>query len=215
MKRAWLWASLLVVGVIGALVGDAGTFTLPARASAPHLTIDPSFGIHNIDHMIFIVQENRSFDSYFGTFPGANGIPKRQGGGFNVCVPDSRANGICRRPYHDTNVFDEGGPHNVNASRTTVDGGRMDGSIRALYRIGNACRSNPARPGCKQATPGPKGAPDVMGFHTAHEIPNYWAYARRLRAARSHVRADRLVDPPVASVPVSGWSATRPDLPTP
>jgi len=28
-----------------------------------------------IQHIIFIIQENHSFDNYFGTFPGANGIP--------------------------------------------------------------------------------------------------------------------------------------------
>src|ERR1700748_336948 len=27
-----------------------------------------------IEHFIFIIQENRSFDNYFGTSPGANGI---------------------------------------------------------------------------------------------------------------------------------------------
>jgi len=28
-----------------------------------------------IDHFVYIIQENISFDHYFGTFPGANGIP--------------------------------------------------------------------------------------------------------------------------------------------
>ena len=28
-----------------------------------------------LQHLIFIVQENHSFDNYFGTFPGANGLP--------------------------------------------------------------------------------------------------------------------------------------------
>jgi len=28
-----------------------------------------------IDHIIFIIQENHSFDNYFGTYPGANGFP--------------------------------------------------------------------------------------------------------------------------------------------
>ena len=31
-------------------------------------------GLSNIKHIIFMVQENRSFDSYFGTYPGADGI---------------------------------------------------------------------------------------------------------------------------------------------
>ena len=32
-------------------------------------------GIHKIRHVIVVMQENRSFDSYFGTYPGADGIP--------------------------------------------------------------------------------------------------------------------------------------------
>ncbi|HYU45329.1 MAG TPA: Ig-like domain-containing protein, partial [Terriglobales bacterium] len=34
-------------------------------------TSTASFG--KIQHIVFIVKENRSFDSYFGTYPGANG----------------------------------------------------------------------------------------------------------------------------------------------
>jgi len=32
-------------------------------------------GSSRIQHLIFIVQENHSFDNYFGTYPGANGFP--------------------------------------------------------------------------------------------------------------------------------------------
>ena len=34
-----------------------------------------------ITHVIFIVQENRSFDTYFGTYPGADGLNLR------TCIP--------------------------------------------------------------------------------------------------------------------------------
>lgn len=30
-------------------------------------------GINRIQHIVFIIQENRTFDNYFGAFPGANG----------------------------------------------------------------------------------------------------------------------------------------------
>ncbi|MGA9161185.1 MAG: alkaline phosphatase family protein, partial [Actinomycetota bacterium] len=46
-----------------------------------------SEGIFKLDHLIFIVQENRSFDHYFGTYPGADGIDFRNGKPAN-CVPD-------------------------------------------------------------------------------------------------------------------------------
>jgi phospholipase C len=32
-------------------------------------------GIHKIKHVVVIMQENRSFESYFGTNAGADGIP--------------------------------------------------------------------------------------------------------------------------------------------
>ncbi|MGH3151077.1 MAG: alkaline phosphatase family protein, partial [Streptosporangiaceae bacterium] len=60
--------------------GPDGTYVVPQ-------------GIHKIKHVIIVMQENRSFDSYFGTYPGADGIPA------NVCV--SNPAGGCTRPYHD------------------------------------------------------------------------------------------------------------------
>src|ERR1700747_3540868 len=46
-------------------------------------------GIHKIKHIIIIMQENRSFDSYFGTYPGAEGLPM-EGGVPTVCNPDPK-----------------------------------------------------------------------------------------------------------------------------
>ena len=54
----------------------------------------PIDGIHNIQHVVVIMQENRSFDSYFGTYPGANGIPA------GICAPDPLKGG-CVAPFHD------------------------------------------------------------------------------------------------------------------
>jgi len=38
-----------------------------------------------IKHLIVIFQENRSFDSYFGTFPGAEGFPRDAKGEIRFC----------------------------------------------------------------------------------------------------------------------------------
>ena len=57
------------------------------------------------------MQENRSFDSYFGTYPGADGIPGLAGNPGSVpCVPDPKL-GICQEPFHDTADRNHGGPH--------------------------------------------------------------------------------------------------------
>jgi phospholipase C len=182
----------------------------PAVMRNPFRPVDPADGIMNLDHLIFIVQENRSFDHYFGTFPGADGIPRRPNGTFEPCVPDP--NGPCRRPYHDRNLIDGGGPHGQDAAITDVNGGMMNGFLRALEDNGNTCVERPTIPPCPRAHPGPGGTPDAMGFHTAKEIPNYWKYAE------TYLLHDRMFGPvdsstlPSHLALVSGWSATCSDL---
>ena len=54
--------ALVFVSVAGLLVAASSS----AASAGPQ-------GIHKIKHVVVIMQENRSFDSYFGTFPGARG----------------------------------------------------------------------------------------------------------------------------------------------
>jgi len=49
-----------------------------------------------IQHLIFIVQENHSFDNYFGTYPGANGPPPNTS--LPVSLDDPKLGLV--RPYH-------------------------------------------------------------------------------------------------------------------
>jgi len=77
-----------------------------AVAAAP-LAARGARGVHRIRHVVVIMQENRSFDSYFGTFPGADGLPTRHGH-FTTCLPDP-ASAHCVRPYHDHHEVNGGG----------------------------------------------------------------------------------------------------------
>lgn len=147
-------------------------------------------GIHKIRHVIIIMQENRSFDTYFGTYPGANGIPA------NVCIPNP--SGGCSQPYHDAADRNQGGPHGHTNAINDIDGGKMDGFVRSGTR---------ARRNCAQTNNPNCGGSDVMGYHDAREIPNYWRYAR------DFVLQDRMFEPNASwSLPqhlfmVSAWSA--------
>ncbi len=100
-----------------------------AQAKAPR-------GIHKIKHVVIIMQENRSFDSYFGTYPGADGIKMRHGVP-TVCVPDPLRH-TCVRPFHDPRDVNYGGPHEQGAYNTDYDHGRMDGFVRARQSCANA-----------------------------------------------------------------------------
>jgi Phosphoesterase family len=96
-------------------------------------------GIHKIRHVVVIMQENRSFDSYFGTYPGADGIPP------GVCVPDP-AHGGCQQPFHDPNDLNAGGPHGQANATADVDAGRMDGFVAQAERgRRRGCRQHPTR----------------------------------------------------------------------
>ncbi len=151
-------------------------------------------GIHKIHHVIVIMQENRSFDHYFGTYPGADGIPRRNGK-FTVCVPDSYLN-RCIKPYHDHARRNIGGTHDHVDALGDVDNGRMDGFITQARRaLKNGCEARPRSALCKAGH-----GPDVMGYHDWREIPNYWAYARHF------VLQDHMFEPD------SSWSAARPPL---
>ena len=155
----------------------------------------------NLDHLVFIVLENRSFDHYFGTFPGADGIPMDANDRPKVCLPDPEQGG-CHRPYHDSNFIDQGGPHGEVGSEISINGGAMDGFVEARRVIGNGCDKHPDEKPCPQAVDGPQGQPDVMGYHTAKE-PIYWEYAKTF-TLHDDVRADRFVDPAGAPVPDLG-----------
>jgi phospholipase C len=155
-------------------------------------------GIHKIKHVIMIMQENRSFDSYFGTYPGADGLPMSNGVS-TVCVPDPR--GGCTRPYHDTADIDGGGPHGEANAIADVDGGRMDGFIRQRDAASKTCTS-PDDPACALS-----GTPDVMGYHTAAEIPNYWAYAKDFVLQDHMFEAVKSWSLPDHLYMVSAWSA--------
>src|SRR5579872_1918936 len=81
-------------------------------------------GIHKIKHVVIIMQENRSFDHYFGTYPGAEGLPAKDGK-FTVCVPDP-SKGSCAEPFHDSNDRNFGAGHGAAAAAADIDGGKMD-----------------------------------------------------------------------------------------
>jgi phospholipase C len=150
-----------------------------------------------IRHIIVIMQGNRSFDNYFGTFPGADGIPMT-GGVPTVCVPDPRT-GTCVLPYHSSSGVSHGGPHGFKSAQIDINGGAMNGFIATVEgsRFDKGC-DDPNVVGCRF---------DVMSYHDAREIPNYWAYAQYF------VLQDRMFEPSLSFsgtshlFEVSGWAA--------
>jgi phospholipase C len=140
-----------------------------------------------IKHVVIIVQENRSFDEYFGTYPGANGIPMKNGVPV-ACLPDPQRQ-ICQRPYHDPAVVNYGGPHYVTTFVTDLDQGKMDGFIASVEQVNHG------------------QVPDVLGYHTRSELPNYWAYADNFVLQDEMFESNVSYSLPAHLFLVSGWSA--------
>src|SRR5579859_3755781 len=164
----------------------------------------PLVGIHKIQHVIIIMQENRSFDSYFGTYPGADGIPMKDGKP-TVCVPNPQTR-HCVRPFHDRHDLNYGGPHEPRDEQRDAAGGRLNGFIRQEQSgIRKRCRTA-FDPTCAAAATS-NNPPDVMGYHTGSDIPNYWAYARNYVLQDHMFESDASWSLPSHLYMVSGWSA--------
>jgi phospholipase C len=195
-------AGVLALSMVAGCTGSSAPSPSPtgtqhaSGGSSGSYVVPP--GIHKIKHVIIVMQENRSFDSYFGTFPGADGIPMSNGVP-TACVPNPK--GGCVRPYHDTSDVNGGGPHGRDNAVADVDGGKMDGFIKERDAALAGC-TDPNDPACASSA-----SPDVMGYHTGAEIPNYWTYAR------DFVLDDHMFEPVKSwSLPdhlymVSAWSA--------
>ncbi|HZT97057.1 MAG TPA: alkaline phosphatase family protein [Chloroflexota bacterium] len=161
-------------------------------------------GIDKIKHIVIIMQENRSFDSYFGTYPHADGIPMKNGVP-TVCVTDPRTH-ICVKPFHDAQDLNYGGPHGAANSVADINHGKLNGFIAQEEKSRTAKCANPYSPVCTQAAAADV-PPDVMGYHDGYDIPNYWSYAKHF------VLQDHMFEPVASwSLPshlymVSAWSA--------
>jgi len=191
----------MTMGVGVVLVTLVAACSSGSHSSTPTAGTRPSTlpDIHRIKHVVVIMQENRSFDTYFGTFPGADGIPMHNGIP-TVCAPDP-STGRCVKPYVNHRDVNTGGPHGKVNAAADVNAGKMNGFIAQAEKALRNC-ANPNDPACSGSA-----HPDVMGYHTASDIPNYWEYAKQF------VLQDHMFEPNASwSLPehlfqVSEWSA--------
>jgi phospholipase C len=118
----------------------------------------------------------------------------------SVCVPDPQTS-RCVTPYPDHADVNGGGPHNAGNAAADINGGKMNGFIGQAESGRKGC-TDPNNPACSNSA-----TPDVMGYHTGSDIPNYWKYANNF------VLQDHMFEPVASwSLPahlflVSEWSA--------
>jgi phospholipase C len=166
--------ALLRLGVGAVCAGVAGGLALEpweeaeghrrgARRAAPGRVGD-------IDHVVVLMQENRSFDHYFGTFPGVVGFGDRAAretffqptGGGSAVVPwhiSSTARGGCV-PVPE---------HHWQTVHACWNGGRMDGFARVRSHAGV-----------------PDVAAPAMGYYERRDLPLYFRLAQAFTICDRH-----------------------------
>src|SRR6266849_10921040 len=123
----------------------------PPRPALKHHHHHP--GLAKLQHIVFLVKENRTFDNYFGTFPGVDGATSGTISTGDV-IPLGQAP---ERVQPDIN-------HSFQSAVMAIDGGAMDQFD--LISGGGPCP--PVNPGdCHAYTQ-----------YTENDLPNYFAYAR-------------------------------------
>lgn len=149
---------LMLAFLVGSLAGRPQAELHPPAARS-HDTEKPARpsstrGISKIEHVVWIIQENRSFDNYFGTYPGAEGIPP------GTCLPKLPGSSECIASFHMPQTVPPCDlSHHWNVAHAAYDHGAMDGFVWA------------------------EGTPFTMGYYDDRDIPNYWDYARHYTLA--------------------------------
>ena len=153
------------------------------------------------------MQENRSFDSYFGTYPGADGIPMQPRPSRPSACP-TRARSAVSGPTTTTHDVERGRPARRTATPSpTSTAARWTGSSPRPSRPDGAARAVDDPACCWPGAARRDGLPRRGG-----SIPNYWAYADHFVLQDHMFEPDASWSLPAHLFMVSGLVG---DLPTP
>ncbi len=165
-------------GFLGASAGAAGVlastrFAKKAEALVRAAASVPAAGsdLEAIEHVVVVMQENRSFDHYFGAYPGVRGFNDHKGsnlGPFKQPWPGGKSANLLPFKLDHATVQDQCSgnvdvpDHDWAPQHQSWANGRMDRWV--------ATHSLPRYDG-------PEQGPLVMGYFDRTDIPMHWALA--------------------------------------
>ena len=133
-------------------------------SNAVGITIPSSSGLSNLHHVIYLVQENRSFDNYFGMlgqYRASKGLPNNIDGiPANASIKNTQGQTV--PAFHVQTVCTENLSPFWNETHLDVDGGLMDGFARTSTSV--------------PSTIDPTGT-RVMGYYDQTDLPYYYELA--------------------------------------
>ena len=107
-----------------------------------------------IQHLIFVMQENHTFDNYFGKYPGADGLPADT----KMPIDPNNPSAGYVTPWHIGTATITDLSHNGNSFKDQFDNGKMDGFISGLNKRNENGKIS-------------------MGYYDDRDIPYYWNLA--------------------------------------
>jgi len=137
--------------------------------AAPRAEAATASQLSDIDHIIILMKENRSFDHYFGTLRGVRGFSDAQA----MRLPDGRSVFHQPDPEHPEGFVL---PFRLDTTRTSAQ------RLRALSHAWGALHASLNHGAMDQWIPAHRVtdkafAPLTMGYHTREDIPFYHALA--------------------------------------
>ena len=168
------------VGSAAAVAGAAGLAgILPANLARAATRSPREFDLSQVKHLVFQMQENRSFDHYFGTFPGARGFNDPTA----IRLPTGRS------------VFQQPDPANPDGylepwhMSTITTGAAAVPSLSHDWRDQHASWNQGAMDGwllTHVASDGETNGSFTMGYYEQEDIPFHWALAKAFTLADNY-----------------------------
>jgi phospholipase C len=164
-RRGFVASAAAVAGAAG-LAG-----VLPENLAKAATRKSRPFDLSQVKHLVFLMQENRSFDHYFGTFPGARGFKDPTA----IKLPNGRS------------VFQQPDPANPDGflepwhMSTITTGAARVPSLSHDWRDQHASWNQGAMDGwllTHLAADGDANGSFTMGYYTEEDIPFHWALAK-------------------------------------
>jgi phospholipase C len=173
MTRDLTRREILRAGAAGA--AGLGTIGLAGNALIERALANPPRcgSLSDIEHVVILIQENRSFDHYFGSYRGVEGfadpkaLPLGDGSGLTVFAQPGYPGGYDGDhlyPFHLDSFHNGECTNDINHSwgpqHSYWDRGKMDGFVRG-----------------HEAVDGSANAPVTMGYYTRADLSFYYALA--------------------------------------
>jgi phospholipase C len=139
---------------LAAVVAFLALAAVPAQATTPQTPANTPTTTP-IKHFIVLMQENHSYDNYFGAYPRGDGIPAGTCQPKNLKHPDQG----CVKPFEIAGHVVEDLNHSQRVAHRQLNHGAMNGFVDALRRESG------------------KVQPNTMGHYDGNDLPYYWNIA--------------------------------------